>query len=408
MTPQNFASRVFLKIRPHFRLIFGISLATLAGYSFSFSGLWPGLMILFPIAWLMMTRRRDGFMVAMSYYGTVTRDTYTSLAGSTPGMSFRFYFESWAVIMGLVLIASVLWGVLTPVGKKKAWVWIPVFALLTFGVPQIGAMDFMGLADPLYSSGILFPGLGEFGILGIILILLSVLLFEQGKKKRAAFVMLPVFLLVLGARVTPVQNGGENIGMIGTNVASERITPADVFRNFGKAFSGFQGGALIEALPENSLGMGGYDVMNRLLVFTNTVMTKTGRLMLAGAPVKRGNGERNGFVVLGLDPGGPVWRGADSIVPTMKIARYIDGGDYRKEVVSWHNMTLIVSMCYEEGLFGLEIKKLIEARKRGGRMVMISLSSNHGFKKSLEREQENSATLFGRMFGIPVYRSVND
>lgn len=385
-----------------------------------------GLILLFPAALILSRTVFDGTLASFLYYLMIVAPTPWALsyeithAGVVGGWPYwRGMAEGVGLTLGLIAIISITWGLAMRRGTGNAMMRPLGFVAVSTVFPLFHSLYFYGVGSPVLVSGILFKGFGFVGIIVLFLLMAGIELTREGRKKTGLAVVSGCLLIAVLSNGIALKNDGKiqatdhEIVSENTSYDSEKLTPGDVFKEYSRAFHDLGEGAKIVVFPENAMGLNGSFTLKKLVDLTNKSVHRFGRTMLIGEPRTTGSRDENGILVMGSDE--PIWIGTTVTMPIVtsgivpNIKTYVDGGTPEREVIEAGGKRLILSVCYEEILTGLQMDKIWIATKtrRTDAPVMISLSSNRGFPEFLANAQENSARLIADMFALPLYRAVN-
>jgi len=409
---------------PSLRFLFLAILSLLAGFSWdSHFTVWVTL--LFPMALIISKSFSEAFWCSIFYYLAILAPTPWALSfelNNVGAMSAGQY--SLSMIKGIFLgigmatVISLCWGAVISQAKRGYWIRPIGFLLVALIIPLFKKTYFFGIGSPISATGLLFPGSGIIGFVFLFLVVLSVESLKKGLLKVGLLVslsmaMIGVFLNFYAVKIGNTASKNDlKIVAEGTSFDSERITPATVMKEFSIAFSDYSKGADVVVFPENAMGLNGHTTLKGLVNFTQMATVRYGKTLLIGEPETSNKDIFSSIVVIGK--GGPRIIKSSATMPIMKTGvmpglRYRDEGTPENEVFFMGKKRIVLSICYEEILSGLEIKKAFWANHLHSKepIIFISLISNMGFPLPIANAQENSARLTARIFGGKIYRSVN-
>lgn len=409
---------------PALRFLILSLLSLLAGFSWdSHSTVW--MTLLFPLSLMIAESFSEAFLCSSLYYLAILSPTPWALGfelNAANPMSTESYWLSMAkgisLAIGMATLISICWGAVISQARRGYWIRPIGFIIVSLIIPLFRETYFFGIGSPILITGLLFPGSGIIGFLFLFLMILALEYLRNGERKSGLFVSIPmiligVFLNFYAIKIAGIPSGNSlKIVAENTSLDSQKITPSNVMKEFSIAFSDYSRGADVVVFPENAMGLNGHETLKGLLKFTQMATEKYGKTMLIGEPESTKNNLFDTVIVIGN--GGPRIIKSSATMPVMKTGimpgrQYEDAGSAQDEVLFIGKSRIVVSICYEEILAGLEIKKAFIANGSHSRepIDFISLSSNRGFPLPLANAQANASSLIARIFGGQIYRSVN-
>ena len=295
---------------------------------------------------------------------------------------------------------------------------IPVRLLAGYLPSFFPPVWFLGAGSPLFSAGVLFPGLGFLGLLFLGVFQGSVLAFL---KTRSIF-LLPVLLLLflisgLAHHFThekPLPPGWTAIDTSGEPRPLLLRAPWEMMVA-KKVLAEFASGARLVLLPEGIATFWTKDATGRIsLPFPWDVVDREARdrgaTVLIGSEIPRDSAMRvwaDALVAVG--EGGVRAFSARQPIPVAgwnpfskthhEPAHWISSG-----VVTIAGHRTLVSLCFEDLLIGAQVESMLS-----GRPEVVLSADNLWFSKGTSDRGFQSVSIrsFGRLFGLPVLRAVN-
>lgn len=374
------------------------------GY-FAWSGPeWVGLAVLLPAVWIAGRNRWEGSAAVLAYYLTGSR--------SLPDSSGAFFENEHSYLLGIIMWLAA--GVLNTAPWAGLWTRTAgplqlaariAILLIVLMIPPFGLIAWL---HPLLGAASNFPGTRWFGIAaGFLAILLVSILARQSLKWSA---LIATCILVAQPFIPANTKSFEEWTGIDTQWGRppEQATKSEYKRLTqiaSAAEKAFKNGSRVAILPEQIAG-----VWNRSSEAYLTARLKDylqeGRILIVGGSINISGRHLNTAFILSKDnvdhyyarQSVPVsmWRpwAQNSYAPNWLASgiKIIDG----KKV--------LMSMCYEDFLFGLGLLPFIKDQPN----IIISMANAWWAGNSNEVQvQRLHITSLGRIFGVPVIRSVN-
>lgn len=332
-------------------------------------------------------------------------------AGSTPFSGLPIWL-AWGVCLSLP------WILARHLNFSRSGVTIPVRLLAGYLPAFFPPLWFLGAASPLFSAGILFPGLGFSGLLLLGVFQTVILAYF---KTRSTF-LLPVFLLLVlisglahgGTKEKPLPPGWTAINTSGDPRPLLLRAPWEI-AVAKKILTELASGARVILLPEGIATFWTKDAVGRIsLPYPWNVVDREARdrgvTVLIGSEIPKDSGQHvwdDDLVALG--------EGGIRVFPARQpipVAGWNPFSKTHHEPAHWGKSGIIridgqrayLSICFEDLLIGSQVEAMLF-----GRPEVVLSADNLWFSKGTSDRgfQSESIRSFGRLFGIPVLRAVN-
>lgn len=332
-------------------------------------------------------------------------------AGSTPFSGLPIWL-AWGVCLALP------WILARHLHFSRVGVTIPVQLLIGYLPSFLPPLWFLGAGSPLFPAGILFPGLGFSGLLFLGVFQAVILTYF---KTRATFFFpaLLFFVLISGLSHrftyekslppgwTAIETSNEPRSLLQRHPWEKRVA--------NRVLSALDSGARVVLLPEGIASFWTKDADGRIsLPFPWGVVDREARdrgvTVLVGSEIPRDSGEHvwdDDLVALG-EGGIRVFPARQSI----PVAGWNPFSKTHHEPAHWGKSGIIwidgqrayLSICFEDLLIGAHVEAMLF-----GRPEVVLSADNLWFSKGTSDRgfQSESVRSFGRLFGIPVLRAVN-
>lgn len=332
-------------------------------------------------------------------------------AGSTPFSGLPLWL-GWGVCLALP------WILARHLDFSRTWGEIPVCLLIGYLPSFFPPLWFLGAGSPLFPAGILFPGLGFWGLLLLVVSQGTLLAYF----KTHSIFFLPVFLLLVlisGISHRFIHEKSLPSGWMAIDTSNEPRPllqrPPWEKRVANRVLTSLDSGARVVLLPEGIASFWTKDAVGRIsLPYPWNVVDREARdrgvTVLIGSEIPR-------------DSGGHVWdddlvamgEGGIRVFPARQpipVAGWNPFSKIHHEPAHWGKSGMIridgqrayLSICFEDLLIGAHVEAMLF-----GHTEVILSADNLWFSKGTSDRgfQSESIRSFGRLFGIPVLRAVN-
>ena len=332
-------------------------------------------------------------------------------AGSTPFSGLPIWL-AWGVGLALPWILARCFH------SSRVGVTIPVQLLIGYLPPFLPPFWFLGAGSPLFPAGILFPGLGFSGLLLLVVYQGTLLAFF---KTRSMF-FLPVllfFVLISGFSHRFIHEKSLPPGWTAIDTSNEPrpLLQRPPWENkvANRVLAALDSGARVVLLPEGIASFWTKDAVCRIsLPYPWNVVDQEARdrgvTVLIGSEIPRDSGQHiwdDDLIALG--------EGGIRVFPARQpipVAGWNPFSKTHHEPAHWGKSGMIridgqrayLSICFEDLLIGAHVEAMLF-----GRPEVVFSADNLWFSKGTSDRgfQSESIRSFGRLFGIPVLRAVN-
>jgi hypothetical protein len=359
------------------------------------------LSVLLFFAYLRINKRLYLFLFVLGYY----------LAGSK-GLLFgtiEYYGETWIGLFNWLSAASLSaigWIIVWSANKKKRYLLFP-FALSLQILPPLGLISWI---NPLPTAGLIFP---KFGFLGMILLILLVymasILIDKSKEdlQKLKLVGSFTFLFIFGFGVSRIMDPtGESIETVKTAFhydpdKSDRLQDfIRITKYLGKVSTSNKREIL---LPENALG---YYFDSQSVAWRDLNRSKS---IYAGAYLPIPGTKHYDNVLMRIDSNSSKVLYHQRVpVPVSMWRPFSNTGAratlFKDPVIDLDQERVGVFICYEQLLTYLYLQTMYYHPKK-----LFGISNLYWAKgTNIERIQSQTLELYGLLFGVEVYYSVNE
>jgi len=359
------------------------------------------LSVLLFFAYLRIGKRLYLFLFALGYY----------LAGSK-GLLFgtiEYYGETWVGLfnwLSAATLSALGWIIVWSANKKKRYLLFP-FALSIQILPPLGLVSWI---NPLPTAGLIFP---KFGYLGMILLILLVyiasILIDRSKQDLQKLKLAGFFtiLFIFGFGVSRIMNpAGESIETVKTafqydSNKSDRLQDFIRITKYLRKVSNSNKREIL--LPENALG---YYFDSQSIAWRELNRSKS---IYAGAYLPISGTKHYDNVLMQIDSNSSKVLYHQRVpVPVSMWRPFTNTGAratiYKDPAIKLNQEKVGVFICYEQLLTYLYLQTMYYHPKK-----LFGISNLYWAKgTNIERIQSQTLELYGLLFGVEVYYSVNE
>ena len=382
--------------------------------------LWNGNMA---SLWIVALVPSVGLLLSKGLSAIFFLSYYISAIRSVPAFYPIFYSGATALSGVPVWLAwgaclAAPWILARHLHSSRVGVTIPVRFLIGYLPSFFPPLWFIGAASPLFSAGILFPGLGFSGLLLLGVFQCCVLAFLKTRSVQ----LLPVFLLLVllsGLAHRFVHERHVPTGWAAISTSEEPrpllLRPAWEMEVAKKIMARLDSGSRVILLPEGIATFWTKDADGRIsLPYPWSAVDREARahhaIVLVGSEIPEDSGMRlwdDDLVAMGKC-GGRLFPARQPI----PVAGWNPFSKTHHEPAHWGKTGVVtidgrralLSLCFEDLLIGAQV----EAEMLGRPEVILS-ADNLWFSKGTSDRGFQSVSIrsFGRLFGLPVLRAVN-
>ncbi len=365
---------------------------------------WVGLAAILPAVWIAGRNRWEGSAAVLAYY----------LAGSRciPDSSGAFFESEHSYLLGIVMWIAA--GVLNTVPWTGLWtrtassLQLAVRIAILLVALMIPPFGLVGWLHPLLGAASNFPGTGWFGIAAGFLTILSITLLARHNLKWSA--LAATCILVAQPLILAKSNSFEEWTGIDTQWGRqpEQATKSEYKRWVqiaSAAERAYEDGFRVAILPEQIAGAWGRSSETYLTARLKDHLQE-GRTLIVGGAINVSGRYLNTAFILSKD--GVDHYYARQSVPVSMWRPWAQNSYASNWLASGikiiDGQKVLMSMCYEDFLFGLGLLPFIQDRPD----LIVSMANGWWAGNSNEVQvQRLHITSLGRVFGVPVVRSVN-
>ena len=356
------------------------------------------------LAYLRLSKRQNLFFFMFGYYLLSSRGLLLGTITYYKDISYGFI-----VWLGVAFLVSIAWIIIWSPKSLKRYFLFPL-ALLVQILPPVG---FISWVNPLPSAGLILPGFGYFGMVLLIsfIYLISIIIDKTRYDnyipiKLFASLVILIFLAFAITKLQTKQNMDFKTVETNFKYEPEKIDRVKdymrISRYFNIANSGEQN---ITLLPENALGF--YSESQRVVIWNEL---NTSKKVYAGAYIVVPN--KNKFlydnVLLFIDHNSTkiIYKQRVPVLVSMWRPFSSKGARatiYKDPIVFIEGKNTGVFICYEQLLTYTFLQTMFYKPER-----LLAISNLYWAKDTnIEQIQRETLELYGLLFDIPIYYSVN-
>ena len=356
------------------------------------------------LAYFRLSKRQNLFFFMFGYYLLASRGLLIGTITYYHNISYGF-----AVWLGAAFLVSIAWIIIWSPKSFKRYFLFPLALILQI-LPPVG---FISWANPLPSAGLIFPGFGYLGmVLLIFFIYLISIIMDKTKYdnsipiKLFSSLVILIFLSFAIAKLHTKQN--MDFKTVETNFKYEpkKIDRVKDYMRISRYFNIVNSGEQnITLLPENALGF--YSESQRVVIWNEL---NTSKKVYAGAYIVVPNKNKSLYdnVLLSIDHNSTkiVYKQRVPVLVSMWRPFSSKGARatiYKDPVVSIEGKNTGVFICYEQLLTYTFLQTMFYRPER-----LLAISNLYWAKDTnIEQIQRETLELYGLLFDIPIYYSVN-
>ncbi|MFV8647142.1 nitrilase-related carbon-nitrogen hydrolase [Ralstonia pseudosolanacearum] len=378
----------------------------LCGFAWGHEGLpWlAGLAAFVPLLWSLAGSRWWAGAVALAYYLAASRGLPFGVgiffAASAPALF------GWALWLAAGLVNTAPWLLLWSASpRRQAWT-LPAALLLT-ALPPVGLI---GWVNPLTAAGWWFPGLGFFGLAGLVAVFVLVVL--QRWPAVAALGGMAVVANIIALQAQPMEwaaawSGHDTtFARLQTAAARNFLTEGQRMAQVMMLAAQLAPGRVL-VLPETVLPpVRQGDAFNASMLADLSAQLKAkGSVILVGAEMSiPGHPIRNVLVALGSNTAPLVQRVPVPIGMWRPwVADSIAADPFGKGIGSVAGRRVAYSICYEQ----LLTYPILVSMAYHPDLIIGAANDWWARNTSIPAIQGQALDTWGRLFGVPVVRSAN-
>lgn len=389
-----------------FSLVVSLIVAFGAGLAWGQSGVgWLVFAALPPVVWMLSSSRWSGAFFILVYHLVASR--------GLPGGATVFFSEAspvwwgWVLWVGVAVCSALPWCVFWRADAGRRALWLPV-VFIVLVLPPFGLISWN---SPLLAAGVLFPGLGFVGLLGLLGAWMAVGM-RSGVLGMCVVVLCGWALLTAQSGVSPAGWVGvdTHYGRLAGGSGEDGVTTVGRLRDVRRIGAALPRGA-IAVLPETVLGSLDAVILGEVDVIS-VPLARRGAGMLIGAelPVDvdgRVGAESYVNAVVGMGTLQGVVVKQRVPVPIGMWRPWSDSGAiadvWGAGVVNILGDRAAILICYEQLIVWPVLVSGFSSPS-----VLVGVANGWWSRDtSIPAIQSQSLASWGRLFGVPVVSAVN-
>jgi hypothetical protein len=373
-----------------------------------------GFLVFVPVIWFKLNTYESTIYIFSYYLFSLKPLPVLFSRYNNPFSKENFSFAFIPLWIVYAILLSVPWVIVKTILSKVRKDWL-VLVCVPIIIGVIPPFYILGLASPIESCGILFPGTGFIGIFFYFVLIASLCSIKRNSvRERLLYILIPALLfsayLNIGLKSLVLPKDWVAVSTKFSPLASKSENQRRYYFLITSIKSLVDNGYHVLVFPENAIGLWSRKTKKLWMPLVNYAKNN-GVTVLSGAYIHDVSvrddkldggivaiGKKNGVVYLTRQP-----------VP---IAEWIPF-DSKGERVHWfsrgtsyvNKQKVAFTVCYEELLPGIILSSFLSFVEPN---LIISVANNWMGEGTEEwRAQLSSISVMSRLFGVPLLRSWN-